>query len=253
VTDAKGLAMSVRWLHVMIDLPAEVDDAATRFWSRALGWAVGEPWRDHREFRSFEPPSGDSYVARQLIEHGTPRVHLDVAVDDVEETAARMEALGARTGPAMPHWSVMTSPGGMPYCLVPHRDDSRAPAAVAWADHGRHRSRLVQVCVDSPPSRHEAEVAFWQAATQWRWAASDGREFAGKLYPESGSPVQLLFQRLDDDAPATRAHIDLGADDVEAEADRLVAAGAQRRWTGRGWITLEDPAGLLFCATGNGP
>ena len=50
-----------------------------------------------------------------------------------------------------------------------------------------------------------------------------------------------------------RAHIDLGCDDREAEARRLVGLGAERLWDGDGWITLRDPAGLLFCATGNSP
>jgi predicted enzyme related to lactoylglutathione lyase len=65
--------------------------------------------------------------------------------------------------------------------------------------------------------------------------------------------VQLLFQRLDDDAPATRAHIDLGTDDVEAEAARLAKAGASLLRRGYGWVALEDPAGLAFCATANSP
>jgi hypothetical protein len=245
--------MNIRWLHVMIDLPPELDGAASQFWARALGWPLGEPWRGNPEFRSFVPPSGDSYVARQLIEGERPRVHLDVAVDDVDEVAAHMRAVGAEPGPVMRHWRVMTSPGGMTYCLVSHRDERQVPSASAWPDDGGHRSRLVQICVDSPPSRHDAEVSFWQAATHWHWAPSNGSEFAGKLYPGPDSPVQLLFQRLDDDAPSTRAHIDLGADDVEAEAERLVAAGARRLWPGDGWITLEDPAGLPFCATGNRP
>ena len=92
-----------------------------------------------------------------------------------------------------------------------------------------HRSRLVQICIDSPPNLHDQEVAFWRAATGWRWREGDGDEFAGKLYPPTGSSVQLLFQRLGSDDPATavRAHIDLGADDIEAEAARLV--GLRRR------------------------
>jgi glyoxalase superfamily protein len=246
--------VKIRWLHVMIDLPPEHDEAGSEFWAAALGWPIGEPWRGHPEFRSFQPPSGDSYVARQLIgSGGSPRVHLDVAVDDVDEIAAHMQAVGAEPGPMMPHWRVMTSPGGMQYCLVTHREGSLPPSASTWPDDGGHRSRLVQICIDSPPSRHDLEVAFWQAATHWQWAPSTGSEFAGKLRPEPGSPVQLLFQRRDDDAPATRAHIDLGADDVEAEASRLVAAGARRLWAGDGWITLEDPAGMAFCATRNRP
>ena len=93
-----------------------------------------------------------------------------------------------------------------------------------------HRSRLVQICIDSPPAVHDQEVAFWRAATGWRWREGSHDEFAGKLYPPTGSSVQLLFQRLGSDDPATavRAHIDLGADDVEAEATRLVELGAER-------------------------
>jgi hypothetical protein len=246
--------MDVRWLHVMIDLPTEVDEEETRFWSAALGWPLGDPWRGSPEFSSFEPPEGDSYVARQLIAEGRPRVHLDVAVDDLDEVSAHMEALGAEPRQETEGWRVMASPGGMPYCLVAHRDDNQAPAPTTWPDAGGHRSRLAQVCVDSSPERHDDEVAFWQAATHWGWAPSESQEFAGKLRPQGGSPVQLLFQRLDEDGdPPTRAHIDLGADDIEAEAERLEALGARRMWDGAGWITLQDPAGLRFCATSTAP
>jgi hypothetical protein len=125
------------------------------------------------------------------------------------------------------------------------------PPAVGWPE-GR-RSRLVQICLDSPPELHETEVAFWREATGWRWAPGNEPPFAGKLYGDTS--VQLLLQELgpDDGATATRAHIDLGTDDREAEAARLVALGAERRWDGSGWIALADPNGMLFCATGNPP
>jgi hypothetical protein len=102
---------------------------------------------------------------------------------------------------------------------------------------------------------HDQEVAFWRAATGWRWREGDQNEFAGKLYPPTGSSVQLLFQRLGSDDPATavRAHIDLGADDVEAETARLVELGGERLGPGRGWIVLRDPVGMVFCVTGNSP
>jgi predicted enzyme related to lactoylglutathione lyase len=245
--------MNVRWIHVMLDLPAAVAEPATRFWATVLGWPIGEPWRGHAEFQSFEPSEGVSYVARQVIESGGPRVHVDIAVDDVQETAAHLQALGAEAGPALERWRVLTSPGGMPFCLVTHREANSMPAPMSW--DGGHRSRLVQVCVDSPPALHDDEVAFWKAATHWRWAPSDGPEFAGKLYPRPDDPVQLLFQRLGDSdgGDHTRAHIDLGTDDVDAEVGRLVAAGARRLWDGRDWVAMEDPAGLPFCATANKP
>ena len=67
--------------------------------------------------------------------------------------------------------------------------------------------------------------------------------------------MQLLFQRLgeDDQGPAVRAHIDLGTDDVEADAQRLLQLGAAQVEPGRGWIVLRDPTGLVFCTTGNSP
>ncbi len=146
----------------------------------------------------------------------------------------------------------MTSPGGWPFCLVRRRDRSR-PAATQWP--GGQRGRLVQVCIDSPAELHDREVEFWRGATGWRWQESPDEEFAGKLYPEPGSPIQLLLHKLgqDDEGRTTRAHLDLGSDDREREADRLVGLGAERLWTGGGWITLRDPAGLLFCVTGNSP
>jgi hypothetical protein len=50
-----------------------------------------------------------------------------------------------------------------------------------------------------------------------------------------------------------RAHIDLGADDIAAEAARLVGFGAERLGPGRGWIVLRDPVGMVFCVTSNSP
>jgi hypothetical protein len=245
--------MKIQWIHVMIDSPPDLAESSARFWEAALGWSLGDPWRQHPEYRTFDPPDGDSYIAFQTLQEGQPRVHLDVAVDDPDAVAEHLTAIGAEPGAALGHWQVMTSPGGMPFCLFKHADGKRAPRAVEWG--GGHRSRLVQMCVDSPPALHDAEVAFWQAATHWRWAPSDADEFAGKLHPEPGNPVQLLFQRLGDDDPGTsvRVHVDLGSDDVDAEVDRLVRAGARRLWPGRGWYALEDPAGVPFCATGNPP
>jgi hypothetical protein len=242
---------AVGWIHVMLDLPAESAEPVTTFWADALGWPLGEPWPGHPEFTSFTPPAGDAYVHRQFGDHG-PRVHLDLEVADPAAARERLASLGADVGSAHPHWQVMSSPGGLPFCIVRRRPRSR-PDPLEWGDG--HRTRLVQVCVDSPAGRHEAEVAFWRAATGWRWVPGDAPEFAGKLYGAAGSPIQLLFQRLggDDPGSSTRVHLDLGSDDIGADADRLVSLGAQLIGPGDGWIALRDPAGLSFCTTGNSP
>jgi hypothetical protein len=83
--------------------------------------------------------------------------------------------------------------------------------------------------------------------------SSDAPEFLAKVHDDAGSPVQLLFQRLDESSGPVRAHLDLGTDDLAADAARLAALGAVRRYEGRGWVAFDDPAGLAFCTTRNSP
>ena len=243
------MAEQTQWLHVFIDVAPDVAEESASYWSAVLGWPLGEPWPGLPEFRSFVPPEGDSYIHQQVGDHG-PRIHFDIEVDD-RGTADRLVDLGAEVTGQFEGWCPMRSPGGLPFCLI-HREEHLRPPA---PDFAGHRSRLVQICIDSPQSVYDQEVAFWRAATGWRWRDGNHDEFAGKLYPPIGSSVQLLFQRLGSDDPATtvRAHIDLGSDDVQAEADRLVGLGAGHLGRGRGWIVLRDPIGMVFCVTGNSP
>jgi hypothetical protein len=237
-----------QWLHVFIDIRADVAEDSAKFWSAALGWPLGDPWRDYPEFRSFEPPTGDPYVHQQVGDHG-PRIHFDLEVSD-EAERQRLVGLGAKVVGEASGWCPMASPGGLPFCLVRRRDHVR-PSPLSWDGH---RSRLVQVCVDTPADVHE-QVAFWRSALAWRWAESSGDEFAGKLYPPPDSSTQLLFQRLgeEDESTAVRAHIDLGTDDLGADAERLIRLGAKRVGSSDGWIVLRDPTGLVFCTTRNSP
>jgi hypothetical protein len=243
------ITQTPQWLHVFIDIRADVAEASATFWSTALGWELGEHWPGHPEFRSFEPPTGDAYIHQQVGDHG-PRIHFDLEIADEAEMQQLVE-LGATLVGEGAGWYPMASPGGLPFCLVQGRDHIR-PLPVQWDGH---RSRLVQVCVDSPAQLHEQEVAFWRSALDWRWAPSSGDPFIGKLYPPPGSSVQLLFQRLGEDDPGTavRAHIDLGTDDCEADAQRLIQRGATFVGPGDGWIVLRDPTGMVFCTTGNSP
>ena len=246
---SSSVAERTQWLHVLIDVAPDVSEESATFWSAALGWPLGEPWPGLPEFRSFAPPQGNSYIHQQIGNHG-PRIHFDLEVAD-RGSADRLVKLGAVVTGQFEGWCPMRSPGGLPFCLVDRQEHVRPPAQ----HFAGHRSRLVQICIDSPPTLHDQEVAFWRAATGWGWRGGDQDEFAGKLYPPTGSSVQLLFQRLGSDDPATavQAHIDLGADDVEAETTRLVELRGERLGPGRGWIVLRDPVGMVFCVTGNSP
>jgi hypothetical protein len=237
------------WLHTVIDAPDGRHDVLGGFWSRALGWPSGDPWPDHPELRSFEPPQGEAYVHLQRID-GPTRVHLDLESDDPVGTVAQAQELGAELVREVADWRSLLSPGGLPFCVLENRH-REAPGPVTWP--GGHRTRLVQVSIDSPADAHDQEVAFWRALLGARWVDSASREFAGKWHDDDGSPLQLLFQRLDDPHGAVGAHLDLAADDVAAEVRRLLELGAEDVGPGRAWHTLRDPAGMAFCVTGNSP
>ena len=143
------------------------------------------------------------------------------------------------------------------------------PDAIAWwtavlpsgpAEHVRppaprfvgHRSRLVQICIDSPPTSHDRGGVL-AGRDRLAVARRRPRQFAGKLRPPTGSSVTPLPAARSDDRGPPYEPLDLGADDVEVESARLVELGAARLGPGRGWIVLRDPVGMVFCVTDNSP
>jgi len=238
------------WLHAVLDVPDHLHAAAADFWARALGWPVGAPWPGHPELQSFEPGAAMAYLHLQRID-GPPRVHLDLESDDRDGAVGTAVSLGAELVAERDRWTTLRSPGGLPFCVLTAREHA-SPEPVTWP--GGHRARMVQVCVDSPRSAHDREVEFWRRLLAGRWVDSGAPEFAGKWHDDAGSPLQLLFQRLDEADGPVRAHLDHGTDDLDAEVRRLVDLGAVDVAPGRGgWHVLRDPAGLLFCVTANSP
>lgn len=238
------------WLHAVIDVPGHQLATAATFWEQVLGWQAGAPWSGHPELQSFEPPSGTAYVHLQKID-GPPRVHLDLEAEDPAETQSRAVELGAVAVAEHDRWRTLQSPGGLPFCVVAAAEHE-LPGPVSWPDG--HRARMVQACIDMPAAVHDDEVVFWRALLGGRWAAPQSPEFTGKWHDDAGSPLQLLFQRLDEPTGPVRAHLDHGTDDRGAEVRRLLALGAEDAGPGRGgWHVLRDPAGLTFCVTDNSP
>ena len=90
-------------------------------------------------------------------------------------------------------------------------------------------------------------MAIWRAATGWQWREGDHDEFAGKLYPPTGSSVQLLFQRLGSMTreppyePISTSAMTMS----RSETARLAELGAERFGPGRDWIVLRDPVGTV--------
>lgn len=238
------------WISAFLDLPTDGFDRAVAFWAGVTGYSPSESRGARGEFATLVPPHGDDYLRVQRLEEGGPRVHLDLHVDDATIAAEGAVELGAHV--ILRHedgYVVLRSPGGFVFCFV-HHEASRRPAPATWPDG--NRSWVDQVCLDMPPDLHAAEVTFWQAVTGWDYRDSDAPEFS-RLTPAEPLPLQLLLQRLDDPGDEVSAHLDLAADDREAEAARHAALGARIERVHEGWTVMTDPVGTTYCITGRTP
>jgi Glyoxalase-like domain len=107
-----------------------------------------------------------------------------------------------------------------------------------------HFSRVSKVVIDVAPADHDREVTFWQAATGQPLRRYERHpEYHGG--PLTGTKMELLTQRLEEGA--SRVHLDIHTDDLDAEVARLERLGATRVREVHGWWIMNDPAGLLFC------
>ncbi len=100
-------------------------DAATRFWSQALGRKSEPVEADSPTYRALTMRDDEPYVILQEVTH-SPRVHLDIEADDLEAEVKRLEALGAKRLEFVKRWWVMEAPSGHRFCVV---NPQRGPLA----------------------------------------------------------------------------------------------------------------------------
>ncbi|MER6672450.1 VOC family protein [Streptomyces sp. NPDC000983] len=237
--------MTIRWTYVFVDRPAARFGPACDFWTAATGTGLSETRGDQGEFVTLLPESGDPCVKVQGVAEGAGGAHPDFAVEDV--TGFVKDALRAGADPVAEHdgWAVLRSPAGQLFCAVPWRGEARRPPVVRG-------TRLDQICLDVPPSRYDAEVAFWTALLP-EWEALPGSlpEFH-VVRPPAGLPVRVLLQRLGEERPVS-AHLDLACADLDASLAEHERLGATLVHRGAHWRVLRDPAGGLYCLTGRDP
>ncbi|HEU4409908.1 MAG TPA: VOC family protein [Polyangiaceae bacterium] len=107
-----------------------------------------------------------------------------------------------------------------------------------------HRSRLSTFVIDCEGGDLDAAASFWSRALgrAINPIGPDDGPYRG-LASDAAEPLVLL-QAVEH---PSRIHLDIEADDVEAEVARLEALGAKRVEFIRTWWVMQAPTGHRFC------
>ena len=108
-----------------------------------------------------------------------------------------------------------------------------------------HKSKLVAAVIDCQTDDLTAAARFWSEALGRKLDASD--DPVTEKYVSVGTGQEESIVLLQKVPHASRVHLDIETDDVEAEATRLVALGAKRIEKIKTWWVMEAPSGHRFC------
>lgn len=104
-----------------------------------------------------------------------------------------------------------------------------------------HRARLGCIVIDCKTDQVADAARFWGAALGGQVEMDDDGKYAE--ISDQGA-LKVLVQAVDHDP---RVHMDIEADDKEAEVARLEALGAAVVARIKRWIVMEAPTGHRFC------
>ncbi len=108
-----------------------------------------------------------------------------------------------------------------------------------------HRSRVGGFIIDCQTEDLHGAAAFWSAALGMASQALPGAE--GELYVRLVDPQGRLDVEVQRVSHPSRVHLDIEADDIEAEVQRLERIGARRVQKVKQWWVMEAPTGQRFC------
>ncbi|HWP19515.1 MAG TPA: VOC family protein [Burkholderiaceae bacterium] len=108
-----------------------------------------------------------------------------------------------------------------------------------------HHSRLANLVLDCQVQDLKPAVEFWSRALGKPVASvdQDGDGRYAELRTAEDEPV-ILLQKVEHES---RVHLDIEADDLDAEVRRLEALGARRVAFVKRWWVMEAPTGHRFC------
>lgn len=108
-----------------------------------------------------------------------------------------------------------------------------------------HKSRLAGFIIDCHGDDLGEAVAFWSQALGYDIRPSDNPEDDRYVLLDTGpDEVHIELQKV---GHQSRVHLDIEADDIEAEVERLEGLGARRLEQIKTWWVMEAPSGHRFC------
>ncbi|RZU01435.1 hypothetical protein EV645_8266 [Kribbella rubisoli] len=118
----------------LIDVRRDEIDAATTFWSEALGVRTSSP-EGEPQFTSLHDAIPGYVAAIQSVDDD-PRYHLDIETDDVPAEVARLTALGAVEIADWQGCHTLKAPGGHLFCVIPMHSDPKyfEQQATVWGN-----------------------------------------------------------------------------------------------------------------------
>lgn len=108
-----------------------------------------------------------------------------------------------------------------------------------------HRSRFAGIIIDCETDDLEAAAEFWSAA--FGYPLKTATEEDGDLYRALHAPDDETYVEVQRVDHPSRVHIDIEADDIDAEVARLESLGARRVAKVKGWWVMQAPTGQRFC------
>jgi predicted enzyme related to lactoylglutathione lyase len=110
---------------------------------------------------------------------------------------------------------------------------------------------VVEIQINIDCADLDRMTAFYEAALGYTGHGAAGEQYASMVAADGTGP-KLVFQKVPEPKTAkNRVHLDLIVDDIEAEAKRFVALGAERGQLfeeyGLRWIVMRDPEGNEVC------
>ena len=108
-----------------------------------------------------------------------------------------------------------------------------------------HKSKLCGFIIDCRTDDLTAAADFWGRALGMQirpLPAEEGEKYVRLV--DRNSELHIEVQKVDH---PSRVHLDIEADDVEAEVQRLEALGARRVGQVHSWCVMEAPTGQRFC------